>query len=506
MTRLKSTYTVRRLAPLALSLTLGACTVGPHYKTPAVLPAESGAKYTESALAAQTATAPGPSGEAQQFGVGQEIPAQWWTLFQSESLDQLIRQAIANSPSLGAAQAALRQAEESYSSTSGTLTAPAVSAGLTGGRQRSSALNSGLPGGIEYNLYNASVNVAYTVDVFGGNRSTLEGQQAAIDYQRFQVEATYLTLTSNVVTAAIREASLRAQLEANQELLLDQANQLSVVEKQYAAGAVSLPAVLAQRSALASLRASIPSIEKSLALTRHQLAVLAGQAPGQAKLAQFNLDSLHLPQTLPVSLGSDLVRQRPDIRASEALLHQASAQVGVATANLYPQFNLTANMSSSASNPSQMFNAGSAGWSLLGGITQPLFNGGALDAKRRAAQAAYEAAQNQYRSVVLQAFQNVADSLGALEYDASSLQQQSAAADAAKQSLDISQRQYEVGAVSYLALMDARRSYQQTYINWVSARAARYADTAALFQALGGGWWNRGSLPSALLPGQVADH
>ncbi len=302
MTRLKSTYTVRRLAPLALSLTLGACTVGPHYKTPAVLPAESGAKYTESALAAQTATAPGPSGEAQQFGVGQEIPAQWWTLFQSESLDQLIRQAIANSPSLGAAQAALRQAEESYSSTSGTLTAPAVSAGLTGGRQRSSALNSGLPGGIEYNLYNASVNVAYTVDVFGGNRSTLEGQQAAIDYQRFQVEATYLTLTSNVVTAAIREASLRAQLEANQELLLDQANQLSVVEKQYAAGAVSLPAVLAQRSALASLRASIPSIEKSLALTRHQLAVLAGQAPGQAKLAQFNLDSLHLPQTLPVSL------------------------------------------------------------------------------------------------------------------------------------------------------------------------------------------------------------
>jgi NodT family efflux transporter outer membrane factor (OMF) lipoprotein len=506
MYRLKSTPAHWRLAPLALSLALGACAVGPHYQTPAALPTESDAKYTEGALATQTAAAPGKGGEAQQFGVGQDIPAQWWTLFQSAPLDQLVRQALANSPTLGAAQAALRQAEENYSSVSGSLNAPAVSANLTGGRERSAALNSGVPGGVEYNLYNASVNVSYSIDVFGANHNALEGQQALIDYQRFQVEAAYLTLTSNVVTAAIREASQRAQLKASQEMLQDQAHQLALVEQQYAAGAIALPAVLAQRSALANFRAGIPALEKSLALTRHQLAVLAGQAPGHSELAQFDLDSLTLPRDLPVSLGSELVRQRPDIRASEALLHQASAQIGVATANLYPQFNLTAGISSTATYPSQMFNAAAAGWSLLGGITQPLFNGGALDAKRRAAQAAYESAQSQYRGVVLQAFQNVADSLRALEFDASTLQQQAEAEDIAKQSLDISQRQYEVGAVNYLALLDARRNYQQAYINRVSARAARYADTAALFQALGGGWWNRTSLPQASLPTPIADH
>lgn len=506
MSRLKSASAAWRLAPLVINLTLGACAVGPHYQTPAAFPTESGAQYTEGALSTQTASAPGNGGEAQQFGVGQDIPDQWWTLFQSESLDQVVRLALANNPSLGAAQSALRQSEESYSNVSGTLNAPAVSAGLSGGLQRSAALNSGVPGGIEYNLYNASVNVSYSVDVFGSNRSTLEGQQAAIDYQRFQVVATYLTLTSNVVTAAIREASLRAQLQASQEMLQDQARQLAVVEQQYGAGAISLPVVLAQRSALANLHAGIPALEKSLSITRHQLAVLVGQAPGQTGLPHFDLDSLKLPQNLPVSLGSELVRQRPDIRASEALLHQASAQVGVATANQYPQFNLTASISSTATDPSQMFNAAAAGWSLLGGITQPLFNGGALDAKRRAAQAAYEGAQDQYRSVVLQAFQNVADSLRALEFDASTLQQQAAAEDAAKQLLGISQRQYEVGAVSYLALLDAQRNYQQAYINWVSARAARYADTAALFQALGGGWWNRTSLPQVTLPGPIAYH
>ncbi len=506
MSRLTPPPVARRLTPLALSLALAACAVGPHYQTPGAAPTEAAAQYTEGALAPHTVAAQGTDGAAQQFGVGQDIPAQWWTLFQSSALDQLVRQAMDQNPSLAAAQAALRQAEESYSSVSGSLNAPAVSAGLTAGRQRSSALNSGVPGGVEYSLYNASVNVSYSVDVFGANRSTLEGQQAAIDYQRFQVEATYLTLSANVVTAAIREASLRAQLKATQDMLQDQASQLAVVEQQYAAGAVPLAAVLAQRSALAGFRAGIPALEKSLALTRHQLAVLAGQAPGQAALAAFDLDSLKLPQQLPLSLGSDLLRQRPDIRASEALLHQASAQVGVATANLYPQFNLTASMSSTATDPSQLFDAAAAGWSLLGGITQPLFNGGALDAKRRAAQAGYEAAQSQYRSVVLQAFQNVADSLRALEFDASTLQQQAEALNAAKQSLDLSQRQYELGALSYLALLDARRSYQQANINWVSARAARYADTAALFQSLGGGWWNRPAAAQPALPAPIADH
>ena len=486
----------RRLAPFVLSLALGACAVGPQYQTPTPAPGESGANLTEGVLPTHTAAAPGATGTSQQFVLGHDIPAQWWRLFASAPLDQLVRQAIANNPTLAMAQATLRQAEEGYSALSGTLQSPSVTANLTAGNQRLSELNSGMPGGVQYALYNASVNVSYSVDVFGANRSALEGQQAGVDFQRFQVEAAYLTLTANVVTSAIREAALRAQLQATQELLKDQGSQLAVVERQYAAGAVPLAAVLSQRSALATLAASVPGLEKSLALTRHQLAALVGQTPGQAALPQFDLDALQLPQELPVSLGSELVRQRPDIRASEALLHQASAQVGVATANQYPQFNLTAAVSATSMDPSTLFNAAASGWSLLGGVTQPLFNGGALTAKRRAAQAGYEAAQGQYRSTVLQAFQNVADSLRALQFDAEALQQQTAAADASREALRLSQQQYALGAVSYLALLDAQRTYQQTYINWVSARAARYADTAALFQALGGGWWNRAAEPS----------
>jgi NodT family efflux transporter outer membrane factor (OMF) lipoprotein len=487
------------------SLALSACAVGPTYQTPPARPAESGATYTSGAQAPQTEAAPGAGGEAQVFVPGRDIPAQWWRLFGSEALDELVRQALANNPTLGAAQASLRQAEESYQSLYGSLMRPSVNGGLTAGRERVSAVSSGVPGGVVYNLYNASVNVSYTVDVFGANKAALEGQQAAVDYQRFQLEAAYLTLSSNVVTSAIREASLRAQLRATQDLLKAQESQLEMVERQLAVGAVAKVAVLAQRSAVAATRATLPGLEKSIAQNRHQLAVLSGQAPSQALLAKFDLDGLKLPQELPLSLGSELVRQRPDVRASETLLHQAAAQVGVATANLYPQFTLTAGLSSTAIHPEKLFDANSAAWSFLGGLTQPIFNGGALDAKRRAAQAAYEAAAGQYRSTVLQAFQNVADSLRALEFDASTLKQQAEAQAVAKESLDLSTRQYELGSVSYLSLLDAQRSYQQALINLVAARAARYADTAALFQALGGGWWNRPSLaqvPVALTAAQ----
>lgn len=495
-----------RTLPALLSLGLGACSLLPHYSAPQPAAAEAGAVYTEGGLPKQTAASSASAQDTQQFTVGRDIPAEWWTLFRSEPLGQLVRQAIANNPSLAAAQATLRESQAAYESVSGSLDKPAVTGSFSAGRQKLAALSSGIPGGIEYNLYNASVNVSYAIDVFGANRSTLEGQQAAVDFQRFQVEAAYLTLTSNVVTSAIHEASLRLQLKATQDLLQAQINQLEVVQKQFDAGAVPMASVLTQRSAVASLRATLPALEKALAQTRHQLAVLVGQAPGQGALPQFDLDALQLPLELPVSLGSDLVRQRPDIRASEALLHQAAAQVGVATANLYPQFNLTGSISALASDPSQLFDSASTGWSLLAGLTQPIFNGGALDAKRRAAEAGYEAAKNQYRSTVLQAFQNVADSLRALEYDASTLEQQAAAMDVSQQALQLTQDQYRLGAVSYLSLLDAQRSYQQSVINWVGARAARYADTAALYQALGGGWWNRADQAQTAASGTVAEH
>lgn len=318
-----------------------------------------------------------------------------------------------------------------------------------------------------------------------------------MDYQRYQVEAAYLSLTANLVTTAIQEASLRAQLKATLEVLAAQEQSLSVIEKQSSLGAIPRSTLLAQRTQVAQTRATLPALEKSLAQTRHQLSVYAGRLPGETGMPEFQLESLQLPQDLPVSLPSSLVRQRPDIRASEALLHEASAQVGVATANQYPQITLTGSVGSSSFRSGDLFTSGASFWSLAAGLTAPIFNGGALSAKRRAAIAAYDQASAQYQQTVLGAFQNVANTLRALDSDAQALRTQADAAALAKESLDLVTRQYQIGAVSYLSLLDAQRSYQQTRVSLVQAQALRYADTAALFQALGGGWWNRGELADA---------
>ena len=341
--------------------------------------------------------------------------------------------------------------------------------------------------------------MSYALDVFGGNRRTLEGLAAAIDYQQFQVQAVYLTLTSNLVTTAILEASLRAQLEATREVLALQTRQVDVVQAQFKAGAIARSSVLSQQTQAAQTRATIPALEKALAQARHQLSVYAGRLPSESGMPEFDLGSLHLPRELPVSLPSSLVRQRPDIRASEALLHQASAQIGVATANLYPQINLTAGLGTGASKIGDLFGGGTTLWSLAAGLAQPIFNGGALNAKKRAAVAAYDQALAQHRGAVLNAFQNVADVLRAIEADAQALSTQAEAAGLARESLDLATRQYRLGAISFLVLLDAQRTYQQTRISLVQAQAARYADTAALFQALGGGWWNRALLEPATL-------
>jgi NodT family efflux transporter outer membrane factor (OMF) lipoprotein len=235
----------------------------------------------------------------------------------------------------------------------------------------------------------------------------------------------------------------------------------------------------------------LPPLEKALAQTRHQLSVFAGKLPGESGLPEFQLDSLLLPLELPVTLPSSLVRQRPDIQASEALLHAASAQIGVATANLYPQITLSGNVGSAALQAGNLFGSGNGFWSIAAGLLQPIFNGGALSARRRAAIAAYDQAAAEYQGTVLTAFQNVADALRALDLDASALKTQAETEVLARESLELATQQYQVGAVSYLTLLDAQRSHQQARIGLVQAQAARYADTAALFQALGGGWWNR---------------
>jgi NodT family efflux transporter outer membrane factor (OMF) lipoprotein len=403
---------------------------------------------------------------------------------------------------MAAAEATLRQAQENYAAQAGNLVWPAVNGQLGVSRQKASTGNGGAAG--VFNLYNASVNVSYTPDVFGATRRTLEAARATVDYQRFQVEATYLALSANVVTTAIQEASLRAQIQATREVLDALSKQLGVIEKQFEFGAIPRTTVLSQRNQVAQVAATLPPLEKALAHSRHQLSVLAGKLPSEAGMPEFALDTLTLPETLPVSLPSALVRQRPDIRASEELLHQASALIGVATAAQYPQFTLSGSYGASSPTFGNLFEANSAVWSLAAGLTAPIFNGGALSAQRRAAEAAYDAAAAQYRATLLTAFQNVADSLRALDTDAQALKAQAEAEALAAESLALATEQYKLGAISYLALLDAQRSYQQAHINLVQAQAARYADTAALFQALGGGWWNRADGVPAAAPVSAA--
>ncbi|WP_233492811.1 efflux transporter outer membrane subunit [Chromobacterium sp. ATCC 53434] len=476
-------------AGLAVALALAGCAVGPDFKTPA-LPKAADGPYTETPVPGRTASAQGEhvgaAGVGQTLEDGRDLPAEWWKLFHSEPLDQLIRASLDHNPSLDAAQAALRQARENYNAAAGTTYFPSVNLQLGGGRQRA-ILTGETPN--EFNVYSATVGVSYTLDLFGGERRQLEGLMAAADYQRFQTEAAYQTLVGNVVTTAVQEASLRGQLQATRELLTAQEAQLAIVDKQVALGALPRSAALSQGTLLAQTRAQLPPLEKALAQTRHQLAALAGRFPGEGGLPEFHLDSLQLPAELPVSLPSALARQRPDIRASEALLHQASANVGVATANQYPQITISGNYGTQHTVLPGM-DVGNTLWGITAGLTQPLFNGGALSAKRRGAEAAYQQAEAQYRATVLKAFQNVADSLRAIDADALALKAQADAERQARESLDVNTRQYKLGGISYLALLDAQRSYQQARIGLIQAQATRYSDTAALFVALGGGWWN----------------
>jgi NodT family efflux transporter outer membrane factor (OMF) lipoprotein len=476
---------------LLISVLTAGCAVGPDFHVPAVAGAKT--DYTSMPLPQKTAESPTPGGMTQRFVTGMEISSQWWTLFHSQPLDALIRQALEDSPTLGAAKAALIEARENRRAQLGAFF-PSVDGNFTANRSEFTGASFGQPGapGSVYTLYNASVSVSYTLDIFGATRRGLEVLQAQVDNQRFLLEGARLTLASNIVTTAVQEASLRAQIKATRDIIMLQEQQLGVVKNQFELGGVSRSDVLAQQAQLAQTRATLPPLEKQLFQTRHQLAVLAGKAPVEAgSLPRFDLDEFQLPQDLPVSLPSTLVRQRPDIRASEELLHSACAQIGVATANLFPQLTLSGNYGSESVKLENLFATGTSIWSLGGALLQPLFHGGTLLAKRRAAIAAYDQAAAQYRETVLQAFRDVADVLRALDMDAQTLKAQTEAESAARDSLALTRNQFTLGAVNYLSLLNAERQHQQALISLVQARAARFADTAALFQALGGGWWNR---------------
>jgi len=482
------------LVAVGAALACGSCAVGPDFKRP---PAPDTSQYTVQPLPPSTAVTDAPAGAAQAFATGAQIPAQWWTLFRSEALDALVNQALLANPTVQSAQAALRQAHENVLAAWGVF-APAIDATGSAERQRISGgeFGPGAPAAV-YNLYNVSVKVSYALDIWGGSRRELEALRAQRDYQRYALEATYLTLASNVVTTAIAQASLRAQIDSTERLVAASSQRLEVVRKQQALGGASAADVLAQQTELSQDRATLPNLRDQLERQRSLMATLLGRVPSDQPDVSFQLSDLQLPESLPVSLPSQLVTQRPDVRQQEELLHQASAQIGVATANMLPQITLSASYGASSTTADALFHSVNRAWTVGAGVTQPLFHGGQLLHQRRAAVAAYDQAAAQYRETVLTAFRNVADSLRALSDDADALGAQNEAEQAAAASLALTDRQYALGAVSFLTLLNAQRAEHQARTLLIQAQAARYADTAALFQALGGGWWNRNAQTAA---------
>jgi NodT family efflux transporter outer membrane factor (OMF) lipoprotein len=488
---------------LMLCSGLAACAVGPDYRQPAA-PATTG--YTPAPLPPVSGAAAGVS---QQFVTGADISGDWWTLFHSAELNSLIDAALQRNPTLMAAQSTLLQAEENLRAGQGAFS-PSLSGSFQAERQRVSSAELATAGGSltgnaassvtipPFDLYNATVSVSYSPDVFGGVRRQVESLGAQVDYQRFELEASYLTLTANIVTAAVTEASLNGQIAATKQIIaIDQAT-LKILNQQVSYGGIAEASVISEQAALASATALLPPLRASLAQTRDQLADLVGVFPADFHAADFTLESLTLPSNVPVSLPSALVDQRPDIQAAAAQLHAASANVGVATANMLPQITVSADVGQEALEAGALFTPQNLLWSLVAGITQPIFEGGTLNAKRKAAIAALQASGAQYQVTVLSAFQNVADTLQALQYDADALAAEQLSEQTSAHSLQVTQAQVRLGGQPFTAILTAQTTYQNAVIARVKAQAARLTDTAALYQALGGGWWHREEQKTAM--------
>ena len=469
---------------------LAGCAVGPDFHAPAP-PAAS--NYTRGQQPGSTSDAPVPGGAAQTLQSDRDIPADWYSLFQSAPLDELVRRALHDSPTVDAAKAALRSAEYTYRAERGALFLPQVDGQLGVTREKVPGASFGNPAApsTQFTLYNASVNVSYRLDIFGASRRQLEQLGAQTDFQRWELEAANLTLTGNVVTTAFDVASLTDQLAAVKDVVAAESEQYKVVQRQFEVGAASKSDVLSQQAQLAQATAVVPGLEKALAQAQHRLAALAGRTPDDASVPDFALDHFTLPTELPVSVPAKLVRQRPDVQAAEAQLHQASAAVGIATANLYPQLTLTGMIGTESVTGGGLFGAGTGTWSAGASLLQPLFHGGELRYKRKAAVAALQQADANYRQTVLAAMEEVADTLRALETDARALRAQVDAEKAASDAFDISRKQFRAGGVSYVTVLNTQRLFLEARQSRVVAQAARYSDSAALFQALGGGWWNR---------------
>ncbi|MBS0589601.1 MAG: efflux transporter outer membrane subunit [Proteobacteria bacterium] len=481
---------IRNAAMYGMLVAVVGCAAGPEYHRPS-LPAP--AQWTRETPAA-TVAAVGAQGTAQRFDPSLEVERRWWTRFGSRALDQLVADAFAHNPNVDAAAAALRAAQENLAAQRATFL-PSVQIGYSPSRQQNAVgtLSPTLTSGAaQYTLHTTQLTIGYAPDVFGLNRRTVESLAAQSEQQRAQLDATYLTLAANVVAAVIQEASLRAQIDAMNDIIAVDAKSLDLLRAQAGAGYANGLDVAAQVGALASAQAGLPPLQKQLEQTRDQLAILVGKTPDQAGPDRFDLTTLELPATLPLALPAQAVGQRPDVRAAEALVKSASAQVGIAVANRLPQISINASYGGSAEAFSRMFDAGNVFWSVVGNAAMTVFDFGALKHRQGSAEAALDQAAAQYRAVALAAFQNVADVLYALDADARALVAAEHAESAAKTTLDLTRKQHEFGYVNALALYAAEQAWQQARIAHVQAQAMRLADTAALYQALGG---NGGTAP-----------
>ncbi|WP_213035541.1 efflux transporter outer membrane subunit [Candidatus Nitrotoga fabula] len=463
----------------------GCINVGPDFKRP---DPPDVAGYTAQKLPEKTESAPVKLGMAQRFVTRKNVEAEWWKSFGSAKLDALIEQALLASPTLEAAQATLQQARQTYAAQRGATLFPQVSAKLSAQRQEFNPAIFGQQGNSKiFDLYNAGVTVGYNFDLFGGNRRTLESLAAQADYQRYQFEGARLALAANIVTTAISQAQLAEQIKATTSILADEEKQLEITRQRFKLGAVPRNDEFALVTQVEQTRASIPLLRTSLEKTGNLLAVLVGQPPGAAQMPKFFLSDFKLPTELPVVVPSGLVRQRPDIQASEALLHAANARHGAVVSTIYPKIDLSGNLSSLAVATSGLFGAESLIWSIVGQAVQPLINFGYKD-EVRAAESGYQAAAANYRQTLLQAFRNVADVLYTLDNDAQVLQARATARTSAQASLMITRQQFSLGGVGYLPLLIAQIQARNAEINLISAQAQRLTDTAALYQAMGGGW------------------
>lgn len=477
-------------AAAVLALLLTGCTVGPDFVRPA--PPQV-TRYTQTPSAHTLSAANVSGGESQHLVDGEDIPAGWWQLYNSPALDNLVERALRANPGLKSAEAALTVAHENLLAQRGAYF-PTVSGTLAASRSKTSAELAPTPssGALLFSLFTPQVSVSFAPDVFGLNRRLVESLHAAEQQTRFELTAAYLALTANVVVAALQEAGLREQIRTTHELIAANTNSLEVLRQQRARGYASRLDVAAQEAQLAQVSATLPPLLKQLEQQRDLLAAFCGGFPSEGLPEEFTLSQLQLPQELPLSLPSRLIEQRPDVRQAEENLHIASAQIGVAVANRLPSLTITADIGASATTLSGLTANDAGFWDLGVQLAQPIFQGGTLMHKERAARAAYLRASGQYRSAVIAAFQNVADTLAALGHDADALTAAAASAQAAAITLDVVRAQQHAGYAGYLQLLNAEQTYQNAVIVQVQAQTNRFTDTAVLFQALGGGWWNRG--------------